>query len=50
MKAVEVNARLRVARFEEPGVAVKYVNPTEEGKESYCITHVLFQSTGSTNF
>ena len=49
VKAVEVNARSGVAIFDEPFVAVKYVNPTEEGKESYCVTHVSFQSTGSTN-
>ena len=39
-----------MVQFEQPIVAVKYVhNPTGSDKWSYCIVHVLFQSTGSTN-
>jgi len=39
-----------MARFEQPIVAVKYVHhPAESEKESYCVVHVSFQSTGGTN-
>ena len=49
-KDVKVCYRSKVARFEQPIVAVKYVHhPAESEKESYCIVHVSFQSTGDTN-
>ena len=50
IKQVDVNARSRMARFEQPIIAVKHVlQPAGLEKESYCVTHVSFQSTGSTN-
>jgi hypothetical protein len=49
-KQVDIGPRSRAARFEHPVVAVKEVNfPTNDGKQDYCIVHVSFQSTGSTN-
>ena len=47
VKAVAVDDRSRMARFEQPIVAVKHVEPTSG--EPYNIVHVSFQSTGSTN-
>ena len=50
VKQVDVNHRSRMARFEQPIVAVKHVHHEEgSGKKSYCVVHVSFQSTGSTN-
>ena len=50
MKGVKVDHRTRVARFEQPVVAVKHVtHPTGSGKKDYTLTHVSFQSTGGTN-
>ena len=50
LKGIKVDNRTRVARFEQPNVAVKYVKQ-EEGSEmkDYTLTHVSFQSTGGTN-
>ncbi len=36
-----------MARYEQPIVAVKTVNLPN--REPFCIVHILFQSTGSTN-
>ena len=49
LKECKVDARSRVARFEEPIIAVKHVVSTEPGKKDYTIVHISFQSTGSTN-
>jgi DNA-directed RNA polymerase subunit RPC12/RpoP len=45
-----VDQRSKVARFEQPIVAVKHVpaNP-ETGMKKYTLTHCTFQSTGGTN-
>jgi hypothetical protein len=47
---VDIGPMPRVARFEQPVIAVKEVKfqPDSE-KKSYMIVHVSFQSTGSTN-
>ena len=50
IKGVKVDHRTRVARFEQPVVAVKHVTqPTGSDKKDYTLTHVSFQSTGGTN-
>ena len=50
MKAVDVNERSRMARFEQPIIAVKEVtHPQGSGKSPYAIAHISFQSIGSTN-
>ena len=46
-KAVPVDARSKMARYENPVVSVKHVTP-EKG-DPFCVVHVSFQSTGSTN-
>ena len=39
-----------MARCEQLIIVVKYVyHPVESEKESYCIVHISFQSTGDTN-
>ncbi len=49
-KTVTVDDRSRMARFEQPIVAVKKVVPPEgSGKSPFLIVHITFQSTGSTN-
>ncbi len=58
IKAAPVNARSKVARFENPIVAVKHVkqpdskrpnSDTEKKSKNYILCHVSFQSTGGTN-
>ena len=53
IKAAPVNARSKVARFENPIVAVKHVkhqdSDTANDKKEYNLCHVSFQSTGGTN-
>jgi hypothetical protein len=50
LKGIKVDHRTRVARFEQPIVAVKHVNQKEGSeKKNYTRTHVSFQSTGGTN-
>jgi hypothetical protein len=53
LKGQKVDNRSRVARFEQPVIAVKQVIQTEKdkdsGKHDYTLTHVSFQSTGGTN-
>jgi len=49
LKECKVDSRSRVARFEEPTIAVKHVVSTEAGKKDYTIVHISFQSTGITN-
>ena len=50
LKGIKVDQRTRVARFEQPIVAVKHVNQKEGSeKKNYTRTHVSFQSTGGTN-
>ena len=47
---VEVGPRSKSARFEHPIIAVKKVKfPGGSDKNSYCVVHISFQSTGSTN-
>ncbi len=50
MKGRTVDQRSKVARFEQPMVAVKHVsaNPAT-GAKPYTLTHCTFQSTGGTN-
>ena len=50
MSGRTVDQRSKVARFEQPIVAVKHVpaNP-ETGMRPYTLTHCTFQSTGGTN-
>ncbi|MFM8622856.1 MAG: hypothetical protein ACKOB3_05715, partial [Holophagaceae bacterium] len=50
IKGIKPDNRTRVARFEQPIVAVKHVEQ-EEGseKKNYTLTHVSFQSMGGTN-
>ena len=51
IKQVDVNHQsARVTQFEQPTVAVEHVDhPSGSDKESYCVAHVSFQSTGNTN-
>ena len=49
LKECKVDLRSRVARFENPIVAVKHVVSTTPREKDYTIVHVSFQSTGSTN-
>ncbi len=53
IKAAPVNARSKVARFENPIVAVKHVkhqdSDTVNDKKDYILCHVSFQSTGGFN-
>ena len=53
IKAAPVNARSKVAQFENPIVAVKHVkhqdSDTVNDKKDYVQSHVSFQSTGGTN-
>jgi hypothetical protein len=53
IKAAPVNARSKVAQFEQPIVAVKHVkhqdSDTVNDKNDYVLCHVSFQSTGETN-
>jgi len=45
-----VDYRSKVARFEQPIVAVKHVAANQEtGSRPYTLTHCTFQSTGGTN-
>ena len=49
-KGVVVNLRSKVARFEQPIIAVKHVTPPPtSGLKDYTLVHVSFQSTGGTN-
>ena len=48
LKECKVDTRSRVARFENPIIAVKHVVGTA-GKKDYTIVHISFQSTGSNN-
>ena len=50
IKGATVNHRSKVARFEQPIVAVNHVpGNTGTGTKPYTITHCTFQSTGGTN-
>ena len=50
IKQIDVNHRSRMAQLEQPIVAVKHVrHPEGLDKKSYCVVHISFQSTGSTN-
>ena len=53
VKAALVNTRSKVARFENPIIAVKHVkhqdSDTVNDKKDYVLCHVSFQSTGGTN-
>jgi hypothetical protein len=53
IKAAPVNARSKVAQFEQPIVAVKHVknqdSDTVNDKKDYILCHVSFQSTRGTN-
>ena len=53
IKAAPVNARSKVAGFENPIVSVKHVkhqdSDTVNDKKDYVLCHVSFQSTGGTN-
>ncbi len=53
IKAAPVNARSKVAQFEQPIVAVKHVNhqdsDTVNDKKDYVFCHVSFQPTAGTN-
>ncbi len=50
IKAAPVNARYKVAQFEQPIIAVKYVkhqdSDTVTDKKDFVLCHVSFQSTG----
>ena len=49
-KEVQINARSKAARYENPVVAVKHVAfPEGAAQKPYSVVHVSFQSTGSTN-
>jgi hypothetical protein len=52
-KAAPVNARSKVARFEQPIIAVKHVkhqdSDTVTENKDYILCHVSFQSTGGTD-
>ncbi len=53
IKAAPVNARSKVARIEQPIIAVKHVkhqdSDTVTDKKDYVLYHVSFQSTGGIN-
>ncbi len=53
IKAAPVNARFKVAQFEQPIIAVKHVkhqdSDTVTEKKEYVLCHVSFQSIGGTN-
>jgi hypothetical protein len=53
IKATPVNARSKVARFEQLIIAVKHVKHQDSdrvtNKKDYGLCHVSFQSTGGTN-
>ncbi len=53
IKRAPVNARSKVAQFEQPIIAVKHVKHQESDrvndKKDYILCHVSFQSTGRTN-
>ncbi len=53
IKAEPVNARSKVAQFEQPIIAVKHVKHQDSDrvidKRDYILCHVSFQSTGGTN-
>jgi hypothetical protein len=53
IKAVPVHARPKVARFEQPTIALKHVKQSEKtlltDNKDYVLCHVSFQSTGGTN-
>jgi hypothetical protein len=53
IKTSPVNARSKVAQFEQPIIAVKYVKhqgcDRVTDKKDYILCHVSFQSTGGTN-
>ena len=50
VKGRTVDHRSKVARFEQPIVAVKHVSANQDtGSRAYTLTHCSFQSTGGTN-
>ena len=50
VKGRTVDHRSKVARFEQPIVAVKHVSANQDtGTRAYTLTHCSFQSTGGTN-
>ncbi len=53
IEAAPVNARSKVARFEQPIIAVKHVKHQDSDrvtdKKDYVLCHVSFQSTGGIN-
>jgi hypothetical protein len=53
VKAAPVNARSKVAQFEQPIIAVKHVKHQDSDrvrdKKDYVLCHVSFQSTGGTD-
>jgi hypothetical protein len=53
IKAAPVNARSKVAQFEQPIIAVKHAKHQDSDrvtdKNDYILCHVSFQSTGGTN-
>ncbi len=53
IKAAPVNARSKVAQFEQPIIAVKHVKHQDSDrvtdKKDYVLCHVSFQLTGGTN-
>ena len=50
IKGRTVDHRSKVARFEQPIVAVKHVSTNQDtGSRAYTLTHCTFQSTGGTN-
>jgi hypothetical protein len=53
IKAAPVNARSKVAQFEQPIIAVKHVKHQDSDrvtdKKDYILCRVSFQSTGGTN-
>jgi hypothetical protein len=53
IKAAPVNARSKVAQFEQPIIAVKHVKHQDSDrvtdKKDYVLCHVSFQSTGGSN-
>jgi hypothetical protein len=53
IKAAPVNARSKVAQFEQPIIAVKHVKHQDSDrvtdKKDYVLCYVSFQSTGGTN-
>ncbi len=50
IKGAPVNERSKVARFEQPMIAVRHVQgDPRSDKKAYTLTHCSFQSTGGTN-